>query len=64
MVGVIILLDEAIRQGYFFRLSDIFAPRITHEKLLVGLFMLGFVSQYTRARSLRRKRNEKLSPKI
>lgn len=64
IVGALILLDEAIRQGYFFRPSDIFVPRLTHEKLLVGLFMIGFVSQYTRMRSSRRKRNAKLSPKV
>lgn len=58
MVGAIILLDEAIRQGYLFRPSDIFVLRLTHEKLLVGLFMVGMFSQYRRVKALRRKRNE------
>lgn len=64
IVGALILLDEIIRQGYFFRPSDIFAPRITHEKFLVGLFMIGFVSQYRRMRGSKRKRDEKLSQKV
>lgn len=64
MVGVLILLDEAIRQGYFFRLSDIFAPRLTHEKWIVALLMIGAFSQYRRVRSLRRKHNGRLSQKV
>lgn len=64
IVSAIILLDEAIRQGYFFRLPDIFAPRITHEKVLVALFMIGVFSQYRRAGSPKRTRNERLSQKV
>lgn len=64
IVSALILLDEAIRQGYFFRPSDIFVPRITHEKFLVGLFMIGFVSHYRKVRALRIKRNERLSQKV
>ena len=63
IVGALILLDEVIRQGYFFRPSDIFVPRFTHEKFLVGLFMIGFVFQYRKMRNSRRKRGEKLSYK-
>ena len=64
IVASIILVDELVRQGYFFRLSDIFAPRFTHEKFLVGLFVIGFVSQYRKARISRKIRNEKLSQKV
>lgn len=64
IVSALILLDEAIRQGYFFRSSDIFALRVTHEKFLVGLFVIGFVSQYRRMRSSRIKRHERLSQKV
>ncbi len=65
IVGALIILDEAIRQGYAFRLSDIFAPRITHEKFLVGLFMIGFVSHYyRRTRAFRRTRDDRLSQKV
>ena len=64
LVGALIILDEAIRQGYVFRLSDIFVPRITHEKFLIGLFMIGFVSHYRRMKALRRKRDDRLSRKV
>ena len=64
IVGALIILDEAIRQGYVFRLSDIFAPRITHEKFLLGLFMIGFVSHYRRTKALRRARNDRLPQKV
>ena len=64
IVSALILLDEAIRQGYFFRPSDIFVPRITHEKFLAALFVIGAFSQYRKARASRKKRNERLSPKV
>ena len=58
IVSVLILLDEARQEGYFFQASDLFVPRITHEKVLVALFMIGAFSQYRKAKDLRRKRNE------
>lgn len=64
IVSVLILLDEARKEGYFFQTSDIFAPRITHEKVLVALFMIGAFSQYRKARALKKTRNEKLSQKV
>ncbi len=39
-IGFILLADEFIRQGYFFKMSDIIAFRPTHEKVLVGAFLL------------------------
>lgn len=64
IVSVLILLDEARKEGYFFQASDIFAPRITHEKVLVALFMIGAFTQYRRGRALRKKRNAALSQKV
>ena len=64
IVSVLILLDEARQEGYFFQTSDLFVPRITHEKVLVALFMVGLFSQYRKAKALGRKRNERLSPKV
>ncbi|MDO8470467.1 MAG: hypothetical protein Q7S63_00640 [bacterium] len=40
VIGLIILGDEFIRQGYFFKASDVIAFRPTHEKFLVGAFLL------------------------
>jgi len=57
IVSVLILLDEARKEGYFFQASDLFVPRITHEKILVALFMIGAFSQYRKARALRKKRD-------
>mgnify|MGYP001606782944 CR=1 FL=1 len=64
IVIALILLDEVLRQEYFFRPSDIFAPRLTHEKWVVALFMIGFVSQYRRVRAFKRTRNADLSQKV
>jgi hypothetical protein len=64
IVSVLILLDEARKQGYFFQLSDLFVPRMTHEKTLVALLMIGAFLQYKRVRARRRKRNEGLSQKV
>lgn len=58
MVAALILLDEVLRRGYLFRPSDILALRITHEKWVVALFMLGFYLQYRKAKTSRKKRNE------
>jgi hypothetical protein len=55
IMSALLLLDEVMRQGYFFRPSDVFALRFTHEKFLVGLFMIGFVSQYRRIRKSKGK---------
>ena len=60
IVSVLILLDEARKEGYFFQASDIFASRITHEKVLVALFMIGAIAQYRRRRALQKKRDERL----
>ena len=64
IVGALILLDEIIRQGYFFRPSDIFALRLTHEKWVVALLVIGAFSQYRRVRASRRIRNARLSQKV
>ncbi len=64
IISFLVLLDEARKQGYFFQLSDIFVPRITHEKTLVALLMIGAFLQYKRVRAGRKKRNEGLSQKV
>lgn len=51
IMGLLLLVDEARKQGYFFQASDIFVPRMTHEKALVALFMIGAFSQYRRVRA-------------
>ena len=58
IVGLLLLLDEARKQGYFFQLSDILVPRMTHEKALVALLMIGVFTQYRRVKTRRIKRNE------
>lgn len=40
VIGSILLVDEFLRQGYFFKVSDVLAFRPTHEKFLVGAFLL------------------------
>ena len=40
MIGFVLLADEFIRQGYFFKMSDIIVFRPTHEKFVVGAFLL------------------------
>gem|GEM_PF-3856533 len=64
IVSALILLDEVMREGYFFRFSDIFTPILTHEKFLVGLFMVGVISHYRRVRVLKKARHERLSQKV
>ena len=58
IVSLLLLLDEARKQGYFFQLSDILVPRMTHEKALVALLMIGVFTQYRRVKTRRIKRNE------
>jgi len=64
IVSALILLDEARKQGYFFQTSDLFVPRMTHEKALVALFMIGAFVQYRRVRASKRKRNDGFPQKV
>lgn len=64
IVSFLVLVDEARKQGYFFQASDIFAPRMTHEKALVALLVIGVISQYRRVRASKRKRNERFSQQV
>ena len=34
-----ILVDEQIKEGYFFNPSDLFNPAITHEKIIVAVLI-------------------------
>jgi hypothetical protein len=63
-IAVLILLDEILRREYFFLPSDILSPRITHEKWVVALLIIGAFSQYRRVRASRRIRNGKLLRKV
>ena len=54
MIAALILLDEILRKEYFFLPSDILAPRITHEKWVVALLVIGAFSQYRRTRTLKK----------
>lgn len=38
IVGV--LVDEYIKEGYLFKISDVFSNNITHEKIIVILFTM------------------------
>lgn len=42
IVGAVLLTDELVREGYLFKISDIFVFRLTHEKFIVGTFLLRF----------------------
>ena len=35
-----LLIDEYIKEGYLFKLEDIFNANITHEKIIVSLIIL------------------------
>jgi len=35
-----LLIDEYIKEGYLFKLEDIFNANITHEKIIVSLTIL------------------------
>lgn len=38
IIGV--LIDEFIKEGYFFKLVDLVTLEVTHEKILLGLVIL------------------------
>jgi len=40
---ILILAHEYALQGYLFRLSDVWAPRLTHEKILLALISIFFI---------------------
>ncbi len=40
VIGSVLLVDEFIRQGYLFKMSDIIVFRPTHEKFVVVAFLL------------------------
>ena len=43
-VGALVTVaDEAIRQRYIFKPEDVLAPRLTHEKLIVGFASIGAI---------------------
>ena len=48
LVGFLILLffDEFIKEGYFFKVSDIYNLNITHEKIILFVVALIFIWLY------------------
>lgn len=42
---LLILLDEFLREGYLFRPSDLLVLRMTHEKLFLGVFLMGMATE-------------------
>ncbi|MEM4189322.1 MAG: hypothetical protein QW544_02240 [Candidatus Caldarchaeum sp.] len=38
----LVLVDEALKEGYIFKVSDVWSPWITHEKIFLILFFAGF----------------------
>ena len=45
IVLFLILLDEFLREGYFFHPSDILALHMTHEKAFLGFFVVGMARE-------------------
>ena len=41
VIGV--LCDEYLKEGYWFRIQDLFTPNITHEKIILTL-MISYIS--------------------
>lgn len=44
--SLLVLADELYRQGYLFKISDLFALRFTHEKLFLALFVGGLYTRF------------------
>jgi len=40
---LLVLAHEYSTQGYLFRISDVWAPRLTHEKILLALVSIFFI---------------------
>ncbi len=43
ITAILVLVDELVKEGYAFKLSDIFTPAITHEKIFLVLLTVGLV---------------------
>ena len=43
--AALVLVDELLRQGYVFKISDLFVFRFTHEKFFALLFLGGLYTQ-------------------
>lgn len=64
LIALAFLVQEFLSQGYFFKPSDIIAPRLTHEKWALAAFVASLLFQYKSMRVRRRKRDERLSQKV
>jgi len=40
---ILVLAHEYMTQGYLFRISDVWVPRLTHEKILLALISIFFI---------------------
>jgi len=47
---LLVLAHEYMTQGYLFRLSDVWVPRLTHEKILLALVSIFFILLWKRLR--------------
>lgn len=51
-----LLIDEYIKEGYWFKIEDVFNANITHEKIIVFLIIILVVILTERIRSVGRAR--------
>lgn len=55
LVPLYVLIDEYIKEGYFFKSSDVENERITHEKIFIVTLIASFLT-IVRDKVLRRRR--------
>ena len=51
-----LLIDEYIKEGYIFRIEDIYNPNFTHEKIIITLLIILIITLVKRIRSVGRAR--------
>ena len=51
-----LLIDEHIKEGYWFKVEDVFNNHITHEKIIITLLIILIITLVKRIRSVGRAR--------